>query len=359
MILTQSLSGMSQSRHAVMGSATISGSGGGGGGSGSSGDVTAAFGAVEMVTLKEEGKALGTHWAPRETSPPEPGTVPEFDAGEIWAGFAAILVVAALGVVAAQLATGASLKAVGDAYLGGQPRWSASLRFAASRLRSLLWLGLITGVILLLSFLACIAPGVYLWGAWSVAVPALLLEDARGFQALNRSASLVRGRWWPSFAVVLLGYVLATVVNTIFSALLVGVTFATDGQNEVVIFAFQAVAGTVSGVLVAPFRAAVAAILYFDLRVRKEGLDLELLAQRIGTDTAESPRPALLPPPPQWPAPPPPTPGWQPPPWQTPPQDQPPPGWHAPPQDQQPSGWQHRPRRSRTTLPPADEPSDE
>ena len=93
---------------------------------------------VQVLTAVVQASAPGPFFGPPSLEPPEPGTVPEFDAGEIWAGFAAILVVAALGVVAAQLATGASLKAVGDAYLGGQPRWSASLRFAASRLRYLL-----------------------------------------------------------------------------------------------------------------------------------------------------------------------------------------------------------------------------
>src|SRR5262249_54397828 len=56
----------------------------------------------------------------------------------------------------------------------------------------------------------------------------------------------------------------------------------------------RAVFGSVATILTIPFVAAVVAVIYFDLRVRKEGFDLQLMAQRIGApDGAVAP--ALMP----------------------------------------------------------------
>ena len=116
----------------------------------------------------------------------------------------------------------------------------------------------------------------------------------------------------------------------------------------------NAIATGIAAVLTTPFTAAVTALIYFELRVRKEGFDLALLAQRMGvapppggfapTPWAGAPaQPWGQPPQPNqpWGAPPPagawdPMPGaWSPPPpesWAPPPQHPPAPGWAPPPQ---------------------------
>ena len=47
----------------------------------------------------------------------------------------------------------------------------------------------------------------------------------------------------------------------------------------------SSVAAIISTSLAKPFQVAVIAVIYFDLRVRKEGFDLQLLADRIGGTT--------------------------------------------------------------------------
>ena len=235
------------------------------------------------------------------------------------AGFIiATLTVAVLGLVANELATAASLKVVSSAYLSGDPTWKESLRFALAHTRSLIWLAFLTFLGLILGALLCVAPAVYLYAAWSVATPALLIEGMRGTKALGRSRQLVKGRWGPTFLVIVIGAILGSIVQVVLQGLLVGVVLSTS--NDIVNTVATAVASTIGSALVTPFTAAVAVVLYFDLRVRKEGFDLELLAQRIGVDppdgTSFSPSP--LPPqrpdpgdgeqPPFWPPPP----GWRP-----------------------------------------------
>jgi hypothetical protein len=245
----------------------------------------------------------------------DPAVETTFDFGDFWAFMAGILVVGLVSFVASEVATAASFKIVSGAYLNAEPDWRESLRFAVSRLRSLVWLALLTGFLLTLGLLACIVPGVYFYGAWAVAVPALLLEDSRGRNALKRSRELVTGRWWPTVAAVLVATILASIVQAMFSGLLLAVVVG-DG-NDVVRAAAQAIASTAGSVLTTPFTAAVITAVYFDLRVRKEGFDLELLARRVGIEPPPGARTDFLPPvaptgeaqPPFWPPPP----GWRPP----------------------------------------------
>ena len=248
----------------------------------------------------------------------QPGATPEFDGGEFWPFLAGTVLITLLAFVAAQVATGACFKAVGGAYFDEQPDWRASLQFARSRLGSLLWLSFLLVIFLVPAFLACIVPGVYLYVAWAVATPVLLLEDVRGRAALKRSRVLVKGRWWPTVAVLLLVAILTGIVQLVFLGLLAGVVSASD--NEVAQAVADAVAQTVSSALTTPLSAAVLTVLYFDLRVRREGFDLELLARQIGVDPTTTAPSDLAPPsapspaapsddqPPFWPPPP----GWKP-----------------------------------------------
>lgn len=231
-----------------------------------------------------------------------------------WAGVAALLLILMINIVSSALAEAACLKAVSDTYLGTETGWRASLRFGFRRLGSLLWLTLIHGVIVLLGFVACIAPGVWLYVAWSVAVPVLLIEGTRGFGALGRSFNLVRRRWWPTAGILLLANLLATAVAAGIGLLALPLLIA-GRDNEFVYDLANGVFGAVASVLTIPFVAAVVAVIYFDLRVRKEGFDLQLMAQRIGAP-AGSVSPTLMP----WSQPvpgagggwvPPPPPGWQ------------------------------------------------
>jgi hypothetical protein len=225
-----------------------------------------------------------------------------------------------LGLLANTVATGASFKAVADAYLGEQPTWRSSLRFAFVRLHSILWITLLGGIATVIGFVFCIIPGVYLWIAFAVAVPVLLTEGVKGTSALGRSRALVRDRWWGTFGVVLLGTILAGIVSGAIGAL-GGFTAGSTDAGSVTGFLVNSVSGTLGSMIATPFTAAFVSVLYFDLRVRKEAFDLQLLAERIGLTAppeggyrpapgaAPAPPPAGDAAPPYWPPPP----GWTPP----------------------------------------------
>jgi hypothetical protein len=184
------------------------------------------------------------------------------------AGAAAVLV-----VVATALEQAGCVKAVADAYLGEQPTWRGALGFALRRAPPVLWLVFLESLLLALAFLLLVVPAIWLAFAWSVALPALLVEDVRGRRALGRSFRLVRGRWWRTAGVVVIAFLIGT-----FGALLVSVPFdviATGAapDNLLVAFLARTLGGVVGAVVSTPLIAAFLTLVYFDLRARKDGLD--------------------------------------------------------------------------------------
>ena len=198
------------------------------------------------------------------------------------------------------------------------------------RLHSIVWISVLVYLLAIPAFLACIAPGVWLIIAWTVAVPAFLTEEIKGRRALGRSFRLVRGFWWRTLAIVVLGAILASIISGALTAALAAAAFTSDSDAAIVVANF--LASVVAGAITTPFIAAVTIVLYFDLRVRKEGFDLALLAARLGEGGepgAGPPLPSVLPPPPLVPPPAPTYEGGQQPPYWP-----PPPGWKPDSDDQ-------------------------
>lgn len=215
------------------------------------------------------------------TSEATPG---EEDVAALVGGFFLIIVTS---IVSTILATGAAFRAVAEAYLGERPSWRRSLGFALRRLHSLLWLMVVGGIPVFLGLLLCVVPGIWIGVAWSVAIPVLMTEDVRGTKALGRSFGLVRGRWWPTFGALIVGYLLGNIAGSVVGGIF-GVS-AAFVEGDIAVFLANLVGSTLSTLISTPFVAAVATVLYVDLRVRKEAFDLQLLAQRLGRGPAPAP----------------------------------------------------------------------
>jgi hypothetical protein len=225
-------------------------------------------------------------------------------------------VLSVTGLLIGLLTTAACVKAVSDIYLDQPADIRSSLRFALRRLGSLLWLQILTGVLLVLAFIALVIPGIWLYGAWSVATPVLLIEGRRGWHALRRSFRLVRGRWWPTAAVLVVAALFVSLIGGAIQGVLVGVFVAGSDRSVVLRVIIVSLAAAISAILTRPFGATIRTVLYYDLRVRHEGYDVELLAEQLGIEPAALPAdsffdggpesvgqpggPPFWPPPPGW-----------------------------------------------------------
>jgi len=208
-------------------------------------------------------------------------TTSDVDTGTQIAG---TLVTGVLGLVLTTLAAAACYRAVSSIYLGERPTVGGSLAFAASRLLPVILLSFIYIIGLIPAYIALIIPGIWLTVAWSLSFPALLSEGIGPVAALGRSWRLVKGRWWPTFGALLVMYLIVLVIGGILGALF-GATLIAATDNEAVAAIFYTIINTLSSLLTLPLFAAVLTVVYFDLRVRKEGFDLQLLARGVGSES--------------------------------------------------------------------------
>ncbi|HMJ35760.1 MAG TPA: hypothetical protein VK501_17785 [Baekduia sp.] len=214
------------------------------------------------------------------------------DEGAYIAGQLAMQLLSVLGYL---IGTVACYRAIADSYLGRRSSAADSLRFAARRLGATLWLTILLVVGLVCALFALVVPAIWLAIAWSVAIPALLVEGRGGAAALKRSFALVKDRWWSTLGRLAVAYILVTVVTGILTVvLLVPAVWAVDSTSFGALV-LEHLANFAVSLVTTPFLAAVITLVYFDLRVRKEGFDLALLAERMGGAPAEAPAPGLAP----------------------------------------------------------------
>jgi hypothetical protein len=191
------------------------------------------------------------------------------------------LTVTLLSAVVTVLGTAFCFKVVAAAYAGGRAGWRSSLRFAAPRVAPVLWAAFIAAAGILLGFLALIVPGVWLLVAWSVFVPALLFESLGPPRGLGRSFELVRGRWWGTLGALLVAALISSVASGIVSAGFDALLSSSLGDHVFPAALIDSVGNAVASAVGLPFQAAMIAVLYFDLRARKERLEVEDVARRL------------------------------------------------------------------------------
>ena len=189
-----------------------------------------------------------------------------------------LLVAAAVGAVLTALITVVAAEAV----LGRTTSAGAAWR----RVRPLLWpvvaVGLITSIAQDLGLILLLIPGIFLWGAWALALPALVLERTGVRGALRRSWRLAVPDWWRVWWIRALSALLAFVVTWIIllPTLVYGgiALFHSRGTGTIGVgpTVVATVASAAASILVTPFLAGVLTLLYVDRRMRSEGLDLTL-----------------------------------------------------------------------------------
>ncbi|QVQ54362.1 glycerophosphoryl diester phosphodiesterase membrane domain-containing protein [Spiractinospora alimapuensis] len=144
-------------------------------------------------------------------------------------------------------------------------------------------LGNVTGVMVSVPvIIALVAVTAWIYIRFALAVPAVVLERLGPLAAMRRSWRLMRGSWWRCFGIILLASVIIYALQQL-------LTIPFTVGAGVVSWVGQGAAWTLpasTGVLFLgtlllvalsyPFLTGVNALLYLDLRMRREGLDLHL-----------------------------------------------------------------------------------
>lgn len=150
---------------------------------------------------------------------------------------------------------------------GGEP--SPALTFVA--LFGLIGLALLLGLAALLLYVRLL-----------LTTQAIVLEGRGSLDGLRRSWRLVGMSFWRSLGIVLLVYIFASLISTVVQFPLLALAAASgfvfnnlglsQGLNILATYAVL--------ILILPLQFIIFTLLYYDLRMRKEGYDLELLAEQ-------------------------------------------------------------------------------
>ncbi len=139
----------------------------------------------------------------------------------------------------------------------------------------LLAINLMEGIALTFGLLLLIVPGLMLFAMWLVVAPARIVEGTGIFASFSRSASLTSGYRWPAFGTIVVYYIGAASAQ--FSVRPAAGVVLSDG----VFWAYIGIDTLVGGV-VAVGAAVVSACIYYELRVIKEGVGPEQVADVFG-----------------------------------------------------------------------------
>jgi hypothetical protein len=226
----------------------------------------------------------------------------EVDAVRMLMTVIAVQIVTAMLVLAVSTAVLGHRVSPGQAWKRVRPRIIAVLGLALVQTLALVSALLLPGVPgVLLAVAGASAPGiilavvgwiggvvfvVFLATRWAFTAPALLLEEQGVFAAMKRSFRLVKGNFWRVLGITLLAQLLVGIGGALIQmpfSLLVSLALQDSDRlyqefwpNLGQLFV-QGIGQVAAGAVFYPFAAAVTTLLYIDVRMRREGLDVELL----------------------------------------------------------------------------------
>lgn len=207
--------------------------------------------------------------------------------------------------------TAAMARAASRLYLGEDVGIGPTYRFAIGRVHSILWISILTflavllvflpvilllvavigtaagggdpggaAVLLLLVFLLAFVAAVFIFVRLVFGSTVLVIEGLKGTKALGRSWRLVKGKFWRVLGTLTLAGLVAFVVALVIS-LPLQAAFEAIGPEA---WPLAALSDALATVITTPFTILIAVLLYFDLRIRKEGFDLEVMARELGSE---------------------------------------------------------------------------
>jgi hypothetical protein len=174
--------------------------------------------------------------------------------------------------------------------MGRQPTVGDAYNDGMERFLSIIWIAFLYALLpgLIAITIIGVPFAIYLGLAWIFGLHAAVIEGKRGMAALSRSRSLVKGHWWRVLGIYLLISIIVAIISVIFSApnvvLCALLALGRDGETFRILGSVVSVIFSTAGTIITgPIIYIASVLLYYDLRARKEGLDLEMVANQTET----------------------------------------------------------------------------
>ena len=191
------------------------------------------------------------------------------------------------------LGTGALVTIAGLRALGQPCTLGAAYTHARQRYWSLLGASLLStvavGAITVCTFFVGAPFALFLYVGWQLAPQAIVLEGRRAGAGLARSNRLVRGAWWRlAGLLIVIGIlrVFAAVIPGGLGLLISGFTASEDLLGGGAGIVALAIIASLVDVVITPIAVTASTLFFSDLRLRREGFDIDLLLQRAAAERA-------------------------------------------------------------------------
>jgi hypothetical protein len=215
---------------------------------------------------------------------PTPGarthTAPPFSSASTAGGYALLVILGAIvTVIALLLSQGASVIAVSELYLGRNISIRESFQRVRGELGSIFGVVILQGLATIAAFILLIIPGFYVMSRLIVCIPACLIENLGARASLERSWQLTEENAGRAFLIFLLYFALSMAASMLFAfPFQMGIVLVKGNPSLILLFmGLTQVGAFIANVLVVPVMTIASSILYYDLRVRKEAFDLQVM----------------------------------------------------------------------------------
>ena len=156
------------------------------------------------------------------------------------------------------------------------PNVASALQRISGRQWTLIGIQFLSGVMILAGLILLVVPGVIAMVWTAVSIPSAIAEGFGAVRAIGRSRRLVRGRWGAALGTLILSWGLTFL-------LMVGVSVVV-GMLDLSERAI-AVCTDMCFIALLPIPAIALTLLYYDLRIRAEGADIEAMASALPNTT--------------------------------------------------------------------------
>lgn len=193
------------------------------------------------------------------------------------AGIASLVSILVMYLFVIPFLTAAFAKVTADLYMGGEPSVAETYRFALHRTRSILWVSILVGLATFGGVLLLVIPALIFYFRFVFSPVTVVAENLRGTDAMRRSWRLAKGSFWKIFGTVFLAGLLARIIAGLVSFIPTAAALFLGPSA----WPLAALGTSIGQVLTMPFATIVIVLLYFDMRIRKEGLDLALMVEEM------------------------------------------------------------------------------
>ena len=191
-------------------------------------------------------------------------------------------------------------RAISRRYMGEQIQIMNSYKFLKGKVIMFILTSLTAGVLIGLGFIALIFPGIILALRYALISPVMALEGKTGMDALKRSSELMKKNQGKYMLLLLIMMGLALVI-----VMCVGIPFgilnflllsreqmpAESSLPLLMAAIINFITRILQAVILTPVWMTAMTLFYYDVRVRKEGFDMEMLSNNLSGNPVKMPEP--------------------------------------------------------------------